>query len=190
MAGGAERYRRNSNFVFFCGGIGMSAALVRSFLLAVVVLGASISGGMTAKAQGLPPGSYQRSCQQLHWAGTTLVGECRREDGGFSGTGLAGANTCRGDIANINGQLRCVSGGPPPAQGYAPPPPNYGAGPGYAGPGYGGRDEARERCEDLWRRRNELRDRVQYTFGPERERLEYRLHEIHEERERLGCHWE
>lgn len=31
----------------------------------------------------------------------------------YSGTGLADAAHCHGDIANIDGQLRCVAEGPP-----------------------------------------------------------------------------
>jgi hypothetical protein len=55
-------------------------------------------------------------------------------------------------------------------------------------PGYTGYDERRERCEELWHREHELRERLERTpWGPERERLEYRLHETYEHRERLGC---
>lgn len=85
--------------------------------------------------------------------------------------------------------------GPPP--GYQPGPPSYGPspGPGYqpGPPGYGpphgpGGDEHRARCEELWHRQRELRARLEATpWGPDRERLEYRLHEVHEARERAGC---
>lgn len=149
----------------------------------------------TAEAQAIPGGSYQRSCRDIHWSGTTLVAECRRADGKMTGTGLANANRCVGDIGNDNGQLRCnYAGGapsapnrnPPPQGGYGRPPD---AGPGYGPPpGYSGYGDRRARCEELWNRRQELRDRLQYTqWGPDRDRLEYRLRENRDDRERLGC---
>ena len=184
----------------------MMIASARWLAFAVLTTGAAALGGPGAAAQALPGGSYQRSCTDIHWAGTTLVAECRRADGKMTGTGLANANRCVGDIGNDNGRLRCnYAGGAPsspsPAPPRNPPPaPGYGgpAGPGYGGggpgPGYGpppaysGRDDRRTRCDELWHRRQELRDRLQYTpWGPEHDRLEYRLRENRDDRERLGC---
>jgi hypothetical protein len=108
----------------------------------------------------------------------------------------ADAGRCHGDIANIDGQLRCIAGGPPPAQGYAPPPgqgyPSPPGAPGYPvgggpppGPGW---DEHRAHCEELWRHENELRERIEYApLGPDRDRLQYRSDEVHQELERQGC---
>lgn len=154
-------------------------------LLTVLFVIVAFAG--TTRAQNFPPGSYQRNCKQVHWAGRTLVAECQRADGRFSGTGLADAAHCHGDIANIDGQLRCVAEGRP-AQGYAPPP-NYQ--PGY--PGYGSPPanpgEHRARCEELRHHEHEIRERLEATplGDPDHERLEYRLHEVHEDRERSGC---
>jgi hypothetical protein len=96
----------------------------------------------TASAQGLPGGSYQRTCTQVHWAGTTLVAECRRNDGKFTGTGLPNANKCSGDIGNNNGQLQCTYAGGGQSPGSSPTPrgqQNYGShNQGYGGQGYGG----------------------------------------------------
>jgi hypothetical protein len=176
--------------------------LARSVPFLVLVLGIPAVTASPAAAQAFPPGSYQRSCNQIHWDGGTLVAECRKPDGRFSGTGLPNALHCRGDISNINGQLQCTAGGPPPPPAPVPPPapqppaPGYGAppGPGYGapppGPGYPspGADEHRVRCEELWHREQELRDRLQTTpWGPEHEDMEHRLHETHDDRERLGC---
>jgi hypothetical protein len=117
-------------------------------------LGASALGAASAQAQALPGGSYQRSCKQIHWAGTTLVAECLAADGRYTGTGLPNANRCSGDIGNNNGRLQCTYAGgaqspgsspvpqgqPAPSQGYAQPGYGYGQ-PGYggqpSGPGYG-----------------------------------------------------
>jgi hypothetical protein len=98
----------------------------------------------------------------------------------MNGTGLPNAQRCNGDIVNNNGQLQCGGAGGQP-RGAAPPP-------GYAPPGYGGYDEHRARCEEIRHREEELRQRLQYTpWGPDRERLEGRLRETHEDGERLGC---
>jgi hypothetical protein len=178
-------------------------ALARSVPFLALALSASPLAATPAAAQAFPPGSYQRSCNQIHWDGQTLVAECRKFDGRYSGTGLPNALHCRGDIGNNNGQLQCNAGGPAPAPAPAPPPgpvpppaPGYGApGPGYGapqgpGPGYPppGADEHRVHCEELWHREQDLRDRLQTTpWGPEHEDLDRRLHETHDDRERLGC---
>ena len=190
-------------------------------------LGALMLTAAGARAQALPGGSYQRTCKQIHWAGTTLVAECLTADGRYIGTGLPNANKCSGDIGNNNGRLQCTyvggaqspgsspvpPGQPAPSQGYGGPGyggPGYG-GPGYGGPGYGapgyggpnygpppaqgygppgypGYDDRRARCEELWHREHELRDRLQYMpWGPDRAEVEHGLRETHEDRERLGC---
>ena len=131
----------------------MSTASLRPLIISALILVAGTFGGSVARAQALPQGSYQRSCEQLHWAGTTLVAECRRADGRMTGTGLPSANKCVGDIGNNNGQLQCNYAGGTASPGSRPAPqqPNYGSGqPGYGGqqgygsgsgygqPGYGG----------------------------------------------------
>jgi hypothetical protein len=106
---------------------------------------------------------------------------------------------CVGDIGNNNGQLVC-NGGRPAAP--APPPtrqaetapypaPGYAPAPGYPAPGYapppryGEEHGYRERCEGLRHGEHELRDRLAYApYGEERERLQYRLGQVHTERER------
>jgi hypothetical protein len=154
----------------------------------------------SAQAQALPPGSHQRSCTQIHWAGSTLVAECRRRDGRSTGTGLPDARRCTAEIVNNDGQLQCGGSAPPrgPAPGYgAPPGPDYGPrGPGgyeerrpggYEERRSGGYEERRTRCEELRERQREVRDRLEETPWDRRERLEYRLRELRDERDRLGC---
>ncbi len=179
----------------------MPIAPLRLLFFVAFILGAGAFGSPVARAQAIPPGSYQRSCEQVHWVGTTLVAECRRADGRKTGTGLPNANRCVGDIGNNNGQLQCnyagggQSPGASPPRGGPSPGPGYGSGPGYGGPGpgygggqgNGGYEDRRARCDELWRRQADLRDRIPYTGGPERDRLESRMHDIREERDRLGC---
>ena len=130
--------------------------------------------------------------------GTTLTAVCRRAGG--RGEQLTALNVarCVGDIGNNNGQLQCNGGRPaaptPPRQGAAPgyPGPGYQPSPGtgYPPPGYGPdyrRSEAqafREHCDGLRSAEREIRDRLAYTpYGEEREQLQYRLGQVHQERE-------
>src|SRR6059058_5651811 len=73
-----------------------------------------------AAAQGLPQGSYLRSCTGAGLHGDTLVATCRRPDGREQRSSLADVRRCVGDIGNNNGNLHCNYGG-----GQAGPPPGY-----------------------------------------------------------------
>jgi hypothetical protein len=151
---------------------------------------------LPALAQAPPPGSYRQSCWDIRMQGATLTAVCRRAHGhGEQGTALNVAR-CVGDIGNNNGQLVCNGGQPvavpPPRQGAMAPYPGqgYAPAPGYAAPGYGsppgygGEQAYWERCEGLRHEEHELRDRLAYTpYGEERERLQYRLGQVHAERE-------
>ena len=155
----------------------------------------------SAYAQAPPPGSYQQSCRDIRMQGSTLSALCRRANNpGEQPTALNVAH-CAGDIGNNNGQLQCNGGQsaasppPPPRQGAAPaypayPTPGYVPPPGYPAPGsgppprYGEEQGYRERCEGLRHAERGIRDRLAYTpYGEERERLQYRLGQIHAEGE-------
>ena len=99
-----------------------------------------------AAAQGLPQGSYLRSCMGAALRGDTLVATCRRADGREQQTSLPDVRRCVGDIGNNNGRLQCNYGRggqaqpqPQPGQPYGQPAPGYGAPPYGQGPppGYG-----------------------------------------------------
>lgn len=145
----------------------------------------------SAFAQAPPPGSYRESCRDVRMHGPTLTALCHRANGrGEQLTALDIAH-CVGDIGNNNGSLVCnggrparpvpppsevqyAPGAPYPAPGYAPPPP----------PGYGQGQGYREHCEHLRHEEHELRDRLAYApYGPDHERLEYRLSQVRAERE-------
>ena len=147
-------------------------------------------------AQAPPPGSYQQTCRDVRMQGSTLTAVCRRAKG--RGDQLTALNVahCVGDIGNASGQLTCNGGqpaapAPPPRQGASPlyPAPGYAPPSGYPAPGYGppryGEKQAYwERCERLRHEEHEIRDRLAYTpYGEERERLQYRLGQVHTERE-------
>jgi hypothetical protein len=133
--------------------------------------------------------------------GATLTALCRRANGRGEQPTALNVSRCVGDIGNNNGNLVCNGGQPamppPPRSGTAPvyPGPGYGPQPGYPAPGYGpppGYDERQayqERCGRLRQEEHEIRDRLAYTpYGEERERLQYRLGQVHAEREQCWRH--
>jgi len=104
-------------------------------------------------AAQVPPGGYLQTCSNIQFDGYTLSAVCQGPGGQGYPARLAGAGNCRGDIANISGQLACVGGGgapqpqyggqyggPPPQYGYPPPRRDYG-GPRPYGRDYGGGDD-------------------------------------------------
>ena len=114
-----------------------------SRVLAAALLAAS-GWAMPAQAQGVPGGSYLRSCTGAHLERGTLVARCRTGEGYEQRTALDRVRRCVGDIGNENGVLVCnfPDGQPvygqvlqePEHHGYEAPP--YGAPP-YGGPQYG-----------------------------------------------------
>jgi hypothetical protein len=144
------------------------------------VLLATMAWVQPAAAQGLPQGSYLRSCNGAALHGDTLVATCRRADGREQRSSLADVRRCVGDIGNNNGNLQCNYGG-----GRAGPTPGYGERR-YGEPGYGG--EMRERCIGLHREAENLRIRMDREWNPlERSRTEGRLREVQEQEARAGC---
>jgi hypothetical protein len=158
---------------------------------AFALMGLSFS----ADAQAPPPGSYQQSCRDIRMQGSTLTALCRRANSRREQPTALNVAHCAGDIGNNDGQLQCSGGqpvAPPPRQGSAPPypGPGYAPPPAHPAPGYGpppgySEEQAyRERCDGLRHEEREIRDRLGYTpYGEERERLQYRLGQIHTERE-------
>ena len=83
--------------------------IVIGALAAVLLTG--IGWSATAEAQGIPQGSYLRSCNGARIEGDTLVARCRTVDGREQRSALATVHRCVGDIGNNNGQLQCNYGG-------------------------------------------------------------------------------
>ena len=156
---------------------------MKTYIAAVAgVLLAGMAWVQPAAAQGLPQGSYLRSCNGAALHGDTLVANCRRPDGREQRTSLADVRRCVGDIGNNGGNLQCTYGG-----GHAGPGPGPGYGERrYGEQGYGG--EGRERCGGLHREAEELRVRMDREWNPlERNRTEGRLREVQEQEARAGC---
>jgi hypothetical protein len=70
--------------------------------------GGSYGGGWQGPTQALPPGDYQKSCQNIHINGSDLVASCQKKDGSWKDTTLKNANSCGGRIINMDGNLRCM----------------------------------------------------------------------------------
>src|SRR5580765_3398739 len=83
--------------------------IVMGAFAAVLLTG--IGWSATAAAQGIPQGSYVRSCTGARIDGDTLIARCRTVDGREQRSALATVNRCVGDIGNNNGQLQCTYGG-------------------------------------------------------------------------------
>src|SRR5438270_43418 len=69
--------------------------------------GPGYQGGNQA---GLPNGSYTQTCQEVRVHGDDLEARCQTTDGKWHKSKLDDFQKCRGDVANDNGSLRCVSG--------------------------------------------------------------------------------
>lgn len=77
---------------------------------------AAIAGAALALSLGTTPaqaargGSFLRTCTNVRAFGDRIVADCRRVDGGWNRTALRDADSCVGDIANMNGNLTCSRG--------------------------------------------------------------------------------
>ena len=166
-------------------------------IMAAILL-AGLGWTAAGQAQGLPGGSYLRSCNGARMEGDTLVARCRVPGGGEQRSALAQVRRCVGDIGNQGGVLACNFPGGAPVYGQVLPEPGYRAQPYGAPPAYGERaygerrygeqgygPEHWERCRGLRREAEELRARLDREWDPvERQRTEYRLREVREQEER------
>ena len=59
----------------------------------------------------VPRGSYRETCRDEAVEGDTLQAECEDRNGRWRYTELQSFRSCRGDIASVNGMLRCRRGG-------------------------------------------------------------------------------
>lgn len=92
---------------------------IRYAALAGVAMLLSLAA-IPAQAQGVPGGSYLRSCTNVRMFGDRLVAECRRADGSWDRTGLD-VSGCDGGVANTNGHLTCNYSGPGFGSSYGEP---------------------------------------------------------------------
>jgi len=105
---------------------------------------------------GLPSGSYTQTCQEIRAHGDDLEARCQTANGDWHKTKLDDYQKCRGDVANENGNLRCVAGG------YAPGYPGAVRGP-YPGAPIG--TPYTQTCKDIKSHGDELRARCKNVNG-------------------------
>ncbi|MCU1255449.1 MAG: hypothetical protein JWM83_1748 [Candidatus Angelobacter sp.] len=67
----------------------------------------NVSGGQGDYRGGYPGGSYTATCQNIRVIGDDLVASCQKRRGGWRNTKLDGFQSCRADITNDDGRLRC-----------------------------------------------------------------------------------
>jgi hypothetical protein len=65
---------------------------------------------------GIPPGDYKLTCRDIRNDGNVLKANCQKVDGGWRSTSLD-TRSCRNQIVNEDGRLRCAAGG---GHGYGP----------------------------------------------------------------------
>jgi hypothetical protein len=76
------------------------------FTLASSLLAA---GFAPAIAQSAPQGSYQQTCRNARVAGSRLDAQCPNEEGTLVSSSIDLGSCQNGDIANVNGNLRCMT---------------------------------------------------------------------------------
>jgi hypothetical protein len=79
-------------------------------------IGAAVTGAALLLSVGVTPahaqrgGSYLESCTNVRAYGDRIIADCRGMGGGWNRTVLRDADSCVGDIGNVNGNLRCNRG--------------------------------------------------------------------------------
>ena len=103
---------------------------------------------------GVPSGSYTQSCQEIRVHGDDLEARCQAVDGSWHKSKLDDFQKCGGDVANDNGNLRCVNGALAP--GYAG---------GYRGPAGVVGIPYTQNCKDIKTHGDELEARCKNSHG-------------------------
>lgn len=62
-----------------------------------------------AQAQGIPGGSYARTCTNIHVQGGQLTADCKRMDGSWDRSSVS-LQRCGGGVSNMDGRLTCGGG--------------------------------------------------------------------------------
>jgi hypothetical protein len=83
---------------------------VLSIRILVLTLLGSVAFCLPAMAQTVPQGSYLKTCRDASVGDNDLLlANCQMADGQWRMTNLPNASSCRGDISNVDGRLRCVA---------------------------------------------------------------------------------
>jgi hypothetical protein len=67
--------------------------------------------GLASNAQSTPPGSYQQTCRNIDFHDDALSANCQDSSGHWQSALLRDVQSCRSDIINDDGALRCSRSG-------------------------------------------------------------------------------
>ncbi|HEY2911986.1 MAG TPA: CVNH domain-containing protein [Candidatus Angelobacter sp.] len=67
--------------------------------------------GIASNAQSNPPGSYQQTCRNIDFHDDVLAANCQDSSGRWQSAQLRDVQSCRSDIINDDGALRCSRSG-------------------------------------------------------------------------------
>ena len=67
--------------------------------------------GIASNAQSNPPGSYQQTCRNIDFHDDVLAATCQDSTGRWQSAQLRDVQSCRSDIINDDGALRCSRSG-------------------------------------------------------------------------------
>ena len=67
--------------------------------------------GISSHAQSIPPGSYQQTCRNIDFHDDVLMANCQDSTGRWQSAQLRDVQSCRSDIINDDGALRCSRSG-------------------------------------------------------------------------------
>jgi Beta/Gamma crystallin/CVNH domain len=81
---------------------------VRAMKVVTMIVMGLVWAGAVGAAAAAPAGSYRKSCSGIDADGSILSAYCRDRNGDSDYTFLRNYQECDGDIANVNGRLKCV----------------------------------------------------------------------------------
>jgi hypothetical protein len=85
--------------------------IMQSILRCGVALMFVMGLGVASNAQSIPPGSYQQTCRNIDFHDDVVSANCRDSTGRWQSAQLRDVQSCRSDIINDDGALRCSRSG-------------------------------------------------------------------------------
>jgi CVNH domain len=82
----------------------------RMGIFSAVALIFVLGWGSSSSAQSIPPGSYQQTCKNIDVRNDVLSANCQDSSGHWQSVLLRDVGSCRSDIINDDGALRCGRG--------------------------------------------------------------------------------
>jgi hypothetical protein len=92
-------------------GRGEGEKIMRGILRSAIALMFVVGLGISSQAQSNPPGSYQQTCRNIDFHDNVLAANCQDSTGRWQSALLRDVQSCRSDIINDDGALRCSRSG-------------------------------------------------------------------------------